>query len=208
MDIPSQIFAQILSPGNLPNLLAFLGIAAVAALLGAGKRRRRPRGRVAQARSGPTNGHIGDPATQMIWISQVGFEKVSLLNNEEARVLPVLEAAVRQFGQGHRVMAQVSLGEIIRPTATSGTTDARQNAYRSINSKRIDFGIFDRRGMLTAAIEYQGTGHYRDKTFMRDAVKREALRKAGVAYVEVRPGFVPDDLTAQIAPFLNAPAAA
>jgi hypothetical protein len=38
-----------------------------------------------------------------------------------------------------------------------------------------------------AAIEYQGHGHYRGTAAARDAVKKEALRKAGVRYIELTP---------------------
>ena len=40
------------------------------------------------------------------------------------------------------------------------------------------------------AIEYQGSGHFKGAhaTAARDAVKKEALRRAGIGYVEVVPG--------------------
>jgi hypothetical protein len=34
-------------------------------------------------------------------------------------------------------------------------------------------------------VEYQGHGHYQERSFMRDAIKREAVRKAKVAFLEV-----------------------
>ena len=34
-------------------------------------------------------------------------------------------------------------------------------------------------------MEYQGSGHYQGTAAARDAVKKEALRKAGVRYVEL-----------------------
>lgn len=39
-----------------------------------------------------------------------------------------------------------------------------------------------------AAIEYQGGGHYLSDAAARDAVKKEALRKAGIGYHEVVAG--------------------
>ena len=38
------------------------------------------------------------------------------------------------------------------------------------------------------AIEYQGTGHHQGSAAARDAVKKEALRKAGIGYHEVVAG--------------------
>jgi hypothetical protein len=74
-------------------------------------------------------------------------------------------------------MAQVSLGEVL------SSSDAR--AYSAINSKRVDLLIVSRNGDPIAAIECQGHGHYQGTAAARDAVKREALRKADVRYIEV-----------------------
>ena len=124
-------------------------------------------------------------AEQMRVVGDSQFERVRLLNSEEARLLPILERVAREVGQGHRVMAQTSLGEVIRPVA--GSPD---EAYAAINSKRLDFALFDRRGLIVCAVEYQGTGHWQEQAAMRDGIKREALRKAGVRVVEVHPDFV------------------
>lgn len=49
------------------------------------------------------------------------------------------------------------------------------------------------------AIEHQGTGHHLGKTAVaRDAVKMEALRKAGIGYETIRPGDTPADLRALV----------
>ena len=39
--------------------------------------------------------------------------------------------------------------------------------------------------MPSLAVEYQGHGHYQDRAFMRDAVKREAVRKANIKCLEI-----------------------
>jgi hypothetical protein len=50
-----------------------------------------------------------------------------------------------------------------------------------------------------AAIEYQGGGHYLTDAAARDAVKKEALRKAGIGYHEVVAGHTtPGDLRALV----------
>lgn len=131
-------------------------------------------------------------------ISQIDFEVTPLLNKEEARILPILEATARKIAQGHRIMAQTSLGEVLRPKENSGTASDRPAAYASINSKRLDFAVIDRFGRLVLAVEYQGSGHYHSRSFMRDAVKREVLRKAGVHMLEVPSDFVAQTLTEQV----------
>jgi hypothetical protein len=73
----------------------------------------------------------------------------------------------------------VSLGKILR------TED--KAAYGCINSKRVDLLIVDADCKPLHAIEYQGGGHFKGAhaTAARDAVKKEALRRAGISYVEV-----------------------
>lgn len=142
--------------------------------------------------------NLADPRDQMAAIARVGFEPVPLLNRSEARLLPLLESVVRKLNAGHRVMAQTALGEVIRTAAGAASKEEQDAAYASINSKRLDFAIIDRFGILRLAVDYQGHGHYRETSFMRDAVKREALRKAGVQLLEVPADFRPDDIVREV----------
>ena len=128
---------------------------------------------------------LGDPKAQMEFVSKVDFEPRRLLNKSEYGILQILEKITREIGGGHRVMAQTSLGEIIAPSNASGSDEDRDLAFRSINSKRLDFLVIDRLGMPALAVEYQGHGHYQNGAFMRDAVKREAVRKAKVQFLEI-----------------------
>lgn len=143
-------------------------------------------------------GDLADPKIQMEAVAAAGFQRVRLLNKEEAYLLPLLENCVREYGTRHRLMAQVALGELIRPRGDEGSDEQRRRAYASINSKRLDFAVIDRFGMLTVAIELQGTGHFHPTSFMRDAVKREALRKAGVPLIEVPSRYKAEDVKAQM----------
>ncbi|MGH6715444.1 MAG: DUF2726 domain-containing protein [Bradyrhizobium sp.] len=77
---------------------------------------------------------------------------------------------------GYRVFAQTCLGEILR--------SSNDDAFRSINSKRVDILVVDKGGWPFLAIEYQGHSHYQGTAAARDAIKKEALRKAGVRYLE------------------------
>ena len=142
--------------------------------------------------------NIADPATQMRFVAKVGFIRQPLLNREEQPLLALLEKTVRGVDQGYRVMAQTSLGEVLKPKPGTGSAQDRHMAFKSINSKRLDFAIFDKAGRLMAAVEYQGSGHYQETSFMRDAVKREALRKAGVTMIEVPNSYTPAIVEQQI----------
>lgn len=88
-------------------------------------------------------------------------------------------------------MAQVSLGEIV------ASEDAV--AYRAINSKRVDLLLVDGEGHARHAIELQGSGHHLGPAATRDAIKKEALRRAGIGYAEVLPGDTPTEVRSLIA---------
>lgn len=145
---------------------------------------------------------LHDPAQQLHAIARVEFECTPLLNRQEARLLPLLESTAHDLQSGHRVMAQTSLGELIRPKSGTATEDDRSAAFASINSKRLDFAIIDRAGRLAVAVEYQGRGHHQGTAFMRDAVKREAIRRAGIPFIEVEPDFDPTVLRTRISGLL------
>ena len=141
---------------------------------------------------------LGDPTAQMEFISKVDFKPRPLLNRSEYRILRILEEVSQDIPGGHRVMAQTSLGEVLAPQMASGSKEARDLAFHSINSKRLDFLVIDGYGMPVLAVEYQGHGHYNDRTFMHDAVKREAVRKAGIRFLEIRAEYDAKDLENEI----------
>ena len=88
-------------------------------------------------------------------------------------------------------MAQVSLGEIL--------ASSDKAAFWAINAKRVDVLIVSDKYQPLAAIEFQGEGHYQGSAAARDAVKKEALRKAGIAYIEMTASHTPTDLRREIA---------
>lgn len=81
--------------------------------------------------------------------------------------------------RGHRTFAQTNLGEILG--------SSNEDAFLSINSKRVDMLIVDAYGWPVLAIEYQGQDHYQSTAVARDTIKAIALRSAGVGYLEVFP---------------------
>ncbi|MBX5227545.1 DUF2726 domain-containing protein [Rhizobium sp. NLR9b] len=121
-----------------------------------------------------------DPADQLRIVMRSNFTIQPLLNKSEARVFRELDSIVIGCNSSWQVMAQVSLGEILRSTDV--------DAYRCINSKRVDLLLVDSNCQPRHVIEYQGGGHHRGTAAARDAVKKEALRRAGVGYHEVVAG--------------------
>lgn len=127
-----------------------------------------------------------DAADQLRTIMAAKFKARPLLNKPERRVLAHLDRALAEETPGWRAMGQVSLGEIL----ASDDPDA----FIAINSKRVDLLIIDADCRPLHAIEFQGTGHHQGTAAARDAVKKEALRRAGIGYVEIISGDTPADL--------------
>ena len=121
-----------------------------------------------------------DAADQLRIVMGADFTIQPLLNKREARVFRELDRIVIRLNPEWQGMAQVSVGEILR------CQDAE--AYRCINSKRIDLLLVDGECHPRHAVEYQGGGHYQGTAAARDAVKKEALRRAGIGYHEVVAG--------------------
>jgi hypothetical protein len=119
---------------------------------------------------------------QLETVMNADFRPRALLNRPEAQVFAALDAIVIARNPRWQVMAQVSLGEFL------ASDDA--DAYRCINSKRVDFALMDGDCQVRHALEYQGNGHHLagNGAAARDAVKKEALRKAGIGYHEVVAG--------------------
>ncbi len=105
------------------------------------------------------------------------FYKKKVMSKAEYKVFRIVESEINALRNGCRVLSQTSLGEIV------GSDN--EKAFASINSKRVDILIMDRFGEPLAAVEYQGGGHHQGSAAARDAIKREALRKAGVQFFEV-----------------------
>lgn len=121
-----------------------------------------------------------DAAEQLRCVMEAEFKARALLNKGEATVFKALDAAVIARNPGWQVMAQVSLGEFLASPDSA--------AYGCVNSKRVDFALMDGECRVRHALEYQGSGHHQGSAAARDAVKKEALRKAGIGYHEVVAG--------------------
>jgi hypothetical protein len=131
-------------------------------------------------------------ADQLKKVSAAPFTARALLNRSEAKVFQTLDAAVIARNPRWQVMAQVSLGEFL--------ASPDRDAFFAVNSKRVDFALMDENCRVVHALEYQGSGHHKGETAAaRDAVKKEALRKAGIGYHEVVAGHTtPSELRALV----------
>ncbi|PHR16496.1 MAG: hypothetical protein COA41_15370 [Sphingopyxis sp.] len=194
--MPAEILALIDKPLLFVALLAVgavLGIAVERLVEGQKRAERRAywkgrNGGKRNWRSGSTlsGGKTGSASPDDIATSQLAcvmgaeFRARPLLNRPEAKLFKALDAAVIARNPGWQVMAQVSLGEIL--------ASPDRDAYGAVNAKRVDFALMDPESRVTHAIEYQGSGHHQGTAAARDAVKKEALRRAGIGYHEVVAG--------------------
>jgi len=121
-----------------------------------------------------------DASDQLRIVMGADFTTRPVLNRGEARVFRELDRMVIGRNPAWQVMAQVSLGEIL--------SCKDREAYRCINSKRVDLLLMDGDCQPRHAIEYRGRGHHQSAAAARDAVKKEALRRAGIGYHEVVAG--------------------
>ena len=143
---------------------------------------------------------VPDAADQLKAVMAADFAARPLLNRPEAKVFKALDEAVIARNPGWQVMAQVSLGEFL--------SSKDKTAFLAVNSKRVDFALMDERACVVHVIEYQGTGHHLPggSAAARDAVKKEALRKAGIGYHEVVAGHTtPGELRALVEKLIAPP---
>lgn len=200
--MPSEILALI----DKPLLLAI--VLAVGAAIGVGveriveewkraERRERWQKRGGKAKVVPVTppprpaSPVATAAEQLRVVMEAPFTARSLFNQGERRLLTVLDKALAEESPGWRAMGQVSLGEIL--------ASPNEAAFFAVNSKRVDLLIVDADCRPLHAVEMQGTGHHlSDTTAARDAVKREALRRAGIGYVEVVSGDTPAEVRAMV----------
>lgn len=185
-----------------PALLLQIGIFAIvfvvaiamgAEYLGIGQNRKR-QSRPYAKRTAPdaplTAVRSFDPAEQLRAVMAANFRCKKVISGTEAKVMAPAEAAISEANLRLRVMAQVALGEVL---ASDDDT-----AFYAVNAKRVDLLIMSERRDALAVIEYQGQGHYQGAAPTRDAIKKEALRKAGVRYTEITHEHGPDDVRREI----------
>jgi Protein of unknown function (DUF2726) len=122
---------------------------------------------------------------QLTEVMNASFEAMRLMSRGEFRVF---QLAKKNFPDC-LTFAQVSLGEILQTPS--------KTAFAAINAKRVDVLLVATNGYPLVAVEYQGAGHYQASAAARDAVKKEALRRAGVGYAEVHEEQT-DDLIVQL----------
>ena len=128
---------------------------------------------------------LGNPNTQIRYVLNADFEKRRIMNKGEYAVYAAARDLLGSISPGHHVFPQVSMGELLASRC--------DNAYRAINSKRLDLAIVDSSGTPVAAVEYHGNGHFQGTAMQRDRIKKCALERAGIPLIELYTGFERSD---------------
>lgn len=118
-----------------------------------------------------------DATQHLRYVLDADFAAVPVMQRMEFRAFQAVEREALSLRRGYRVFSQTALGSVLKTP--------NSQAFWAINSKRVDALVIAPNGLPVLAVEYQGSGHYQNDAAARDAVKREALRKAGVQYLEV-----------------------
>lgn len=116
-------------------------------------------------------------------LEKEGFHAKILCNRLEQSAFRILQRLVRERGHGEMVLAQVSMGEVMR------NSDYR--AFLTINSKRLDLLVISATFEPMLAVEIDGSGHFLNENSRKnDKIKTEALKSAGIALLRID---APDD---------------
>lgn len=130
---------------------------------------------------------------QLAALQRSDVVKKKPINRSAYQLLVQIEQSIKQHAPRSRVLAEVGMG------AFMGTRLVDREAFRSFVAKRVDFLVIDGAGNPAFAVEFQGSGHYLgDSAAGRDAVKKTALRMAGIELVEIHDHVSEDERKALI----------
>jgi hypothetical protein len=142
---------------------------------------------------------IRNPENQLAAVMDpdVDFNSRPVMNAGEVRVFYAAQKALKKKNlTGWHVFPQVSLGEVI--DTHSYKTWLGDRAHQSINSKRCDILIADNKGRPWLVVEYQGGGHYQGNAAQRDEIKRIAVTRSRIKYLEIPDGASDDYIVSKI----------
>ncbi len=119
-----------------------------------------------------------DSVTRLRLVSDTNFSLRRLLTEREAERLAEVEGILADLEVDWRVMPQVSLSDILAAED--------ETAWRALGGQRVAMVILAANQMSIAAIDFQPMGQVREEDAVLDAVRREALRRSGIEYIELR----------------------
>lgn len=138
---------------------------------------------------------LNDIDNQIRFIEDVNLYLRKPVNKEASKIIYIIEDWMKANNPNWRLSFEVSMGSFIRTSFIENDKkkeDSREEkAFKSYNSKRVDFLIIDQMGLPKAVIEYNGSGHNgsssdaANKALGRMQVKRLVLEKVSIPLIEV-----------------------
>jgi hypothetical protein len=138
-------------------------------------------------------------------VAAVRFETAPLTQRADYPLFVILERAVAELGRGFRVMTDLDLAAYVRP---AGEGRDRERALRAIRGRPLDLAVLDGTGRLILAVEMPRPILAGRVRAVPDTVKREVLRSAGVAVLDVPPHYNALGIAARVRTLLLRPAVA
>lgn len=154
-----------------------------------------------QARQRARQWDTSDPGNQLRFLQDAELYPRKPINKEAFRtVFSVAERTLSSLPgkTRYRLLAEVAMGSFVGTSGGIGSQKAQDRAFASFNSKRVDFLVIDAFGEPRLVIEYQGSGHYQNDAVERDAVKRLALKQAGIPLLEIHEGATPAEVANKV----------
>lgn len=169
------------------DIIVFIIIALAAALMLV-RRAKKPTGDVANLSQKEPTGDVAHPTNKIAHaekqfdaLGQADLSARRVFNKSEQKIFTELRSALNTIDADVTVMGQVSMGAMIKTKSVEGMPQyLGRNAYRAINSKRVDFALVDAVGTVRLVVEFDGPSHAARANRARDSVKMEALKRAGI----------------------------
>ncbi|MGH1577227.1 DUF2726 domain-containing protein [Planktotalea sp.] len=143
------------------------------------------------------------PAQQLEDVGAIGFTARPALTPDEARMRVVVQSVLNEFGAGYMIMARTALSALIEPGRESVGAE-RAKALSAIQSRYVDFGIFDRAGRCVLALEVNSSEPQIASKAMDKSIVQKALAQTGLPLAKLTLGESPAEVRAHIAPYLKA----
>ncbi|MDI2089959.1 DUF2726 domain-containing protein [Commensalibacter oyaizuii] len=134
--------------------------------------------------------NLSDYQNQMRILQNCALKVKKPINREAVQYFYYLNEWIKQYHPNWYVSFEVSMGAFITTQGSDNNDEtARDLAFRSYNSKRVDFLLIDHRGFPRCAIEYNGSGHdLSGNADERMQVKILVFKKVGIPLIELSEG--------------------
>ena len=119
------------------------------------------------------------------------FYKKKIMSKAEYKVFRIIESELQTLAQWLSACCRRRVSE------RSSGLKTKRHSHRSTASA-VDILVIGPYGDPVAAIEYQGGGHHQGTSAARDAIKKEALRKAGVQFLEIVESHSTEEIIQQV----------